>query len=64
MRKTKNLIPEETKELSDEEKLLEETLNATVSNAPDEKSENSFTRFIEQFSQINNIFEDFNKRLR
>ena len=46
---------EETKELSDEEKLLEETLNATVSNAPDEKAENSFTRFIAQFSQINNI---------
>ena len=46
---------EENKELSDEEKLLEETLNATVSNAPDEKAENSFTRFIAQFSQINNI---------
>ena len=54
---------EETKELSDEEKLLEETLNATVSNAPDEKAENSFTRFIAQFSQINNIIKDFNKRL-
>ena len=55
--------PEETKELSDEEKLLEETLNATVSNAPDEKSENSFSKFFEQFSNMGNSFGEISKRL-
>ena len=54
---------EETKELSDEEKLLEETLNATVSNAPDEKSENSFSKFFEQFSNMGNLFGEISKRL-
>ncbi len=55
--------PEETKELSDEEKLLEETLNATVSNSTDEKSESSLAKFTEQFSQIGDIFKNLNKRL-
>ena len=54
---------EEKKELSDEEKLLEETLNATVSNAPDEKSENSFSKFFEQFSNMGNSFGEISKRL-
>ena len=38
--------------MSDEEKLLEETLNATASGTPDEKSENSVARFAEQFSDL------------
>ena len=37
---------ENTNELSEEEKLLEETLSATETEVSEEKSENGFTKFV------------------
>ena len=54
---------EEVNELTDEEKLLEETLNATESGASEKETESSFTKFAEQFASVGNIFGDLNKRL-
>ena len=53
----------EISELSEDEKLLEETLSATETEASEEKSESSFTKFTEQFSDMGKIFGDLNKRL-
>ena len=55
--------PDVTTELSEEEKILEETLNATETTGLKEKSENSFTKFTEQLADMGNIFGDLNKRL-
>ena len=54
---------EETSELSEEEKLLEETLSATESGDSKEKSENTFTKFAEQFSDVGKIFTNLSNRL-
>ena len=54
---------EDTNELSEEEKLLEETLNATETDSASEETENSLSKFTSQFSKIGEIFGDLNKRL-
>ena len=54
---------EKTSDLSEEEKLLEETLNATVTESSSEKSESALARITESFGGIGNIFGDLNKRL-
>ena len=54
---------EEASDLSEEEKLLEETLNATVTESSSKKSESSFAKFIGQFSGIGNWFGNLSKKL-
>ena len=54
---------ESSNELSDEEKLLEETLNATVTDSSSDKTESSFAKLTEQFADVGRIFGDLNKRL-
>ena len=54
---------EKKDELSEEEKLLEETLSAIETGASEEKSESSFGKFTEQFPDMGKIFGDLNKRL-
>ena len=55
--------PKVTDEQSEEEKLLEETLSATESGDSKEKSENTFTKFAEQFSDMGKIFTNLSNRL-
>jgi len=54
---------EKKDELSEEEKLLEETLSAIETGDSEGKSESSFRKFTEQFSDMGKIFGDLNKRL-
>ena len=54
---------EETTELSEEEKLLEETLNATVTESSSKESKNALSKFTEQFAGIGNTLGNLGKKL-
>ena len=53
----------DSEEISEDEKILEETLSATETETSEEKSESSFAKFTEQFSDMGKIFGDLSKRL-
>ena len=51
------------KELSEEEKLLEETLNATETSPADKKESNAVAKIVSNLPQFGKYFSDINKRL-